>query len=698
MSIFKLALFAACVVLSGLTAGQQSTFSPAQPPAIPLAVKSPYLNTWLYDNDDGNGGNLAGQWSQFWAGQVTAWTGMIRVDGTTYTWMGAPGPKPVIQKAFQYTSTSSIFTMDVGGSVEMNITFTSPITPDDMKRQSLLFSYLNVEVTSLDGNPHHVQLYTDISAEWVAGDHGSVAQWDYGVTSDKVAYHKIHRETQLAFDESFDQANWGNWYYSTANSDNLSFQSGSDKNVRGDFQTNGKLGNSKDTTYRPINQDWPVFGFSSDFGSIHKETHSTLYTIGLAQEKAIQFNGASGIVPLPSLWSSYFSSEDEAVGFFYNDYGGASRTARGLDNKIARDSLAAGGQNYLTATSLATRQAFGALQLVGDSTKQYLFLKEISSNGNTQTVDVVFPFHPILLYLNPELLKLMLDPLFENQESGHYPNKYSIHDLGTHYPNATGYTDGGDEAMPLEECGNMLVMTLVYAQRTKNKDYLKQHYKMLDQWAQYLIDEALIPAKQISTDDFAGPLENQTNLALKGMIGIQAMAIIANLTGDTATGANYTNIASSYIDQWQTLGVAHDADPPHTTLSYGSNDTHGLLYNIYCDKLLATNLVPQKIYDMQSAFYPTIMGKYGVPLDTRHAYTKSDWEIFVAAVASQSTKDMFLGKIASWISETPTNRAMTDLYEVPTGSFPGGLTFTARPVVGGFFALLALKGASSEPF
>jgi hypothetical protein len=89
---------------------------------------------------------------------------MIRVDGVTYTWMGSPGPQSVAQKAFTYTATSSQFTMDVGGKVEMNITFTSPITPDDMKRQSLLFSYLEARVYSIDGAKHSVQLYTDISA------------------------------------------------------------------------------------------------------------------------------------------------------------------------------------------------------------------------------------------------------------------------------------------------------------------------------------------------------------------------------------------------------------------------------------------------------------------------------------------------------------------------------------------------------
>jgi len=177
-----------------------------------------------------------------------------------------------------------------------------------------------------------------------------------------------------------------------------------------------------------------------------------------------------------------------------------------LDSKVAKDSLAAAGQDYLTLTSLAVRQAFGVTQLVGTQDKHYLFLKEISSNGNTQTVDVVFPASPIFYYLNPELVKLLLDSHYENQESGHYPNKWSIHDLGTHYPNATGHPDGNDEPMPLEECGNMLTMTLAYVQRSQNVDYLKEHYPILKQWAEYLVEDSLYPANQLSTDDFAGPL------------------------------------------------------------------------------------------------------------------------------------------------------------------------------------------------
>ena len=39
----------------------------------------------------------------------------------------------------------------------------------------------------------------------------------------------------------------------------------------------------------------------------------TLFTLGLTQEQAIQFDGANGDVSVPSLWTSYFATELEAV-------------------------------------------------------------------------------------------------------------------------------------------------------------------------------------------------------------------------------------------------------------------------------------------------------------------------------------------------------------------------------------------------
>ena len=203
---------------------------------------------------------------------------------------------------------------------------------------------------------------------------------------------------------------------------------------------------------------------------------------------------------------------------------------------------------------------------------------------------------------------------------------------------------------------------------------------------------------------------NQTNLALKGIIGIEAFAQIANRTGHAADGANYTQVCGShwtarclpagvltsrlrqiahdYISQWETYGINNVTTTPHAELSYGNASSYVLLYNLYADAELGLQLVPQSVYDMQSAFYPTVFNKYGVPLDTRHTYTKSkrastpfpsgcrqmadacradDWELFCAAVASSSTKAQFISTIAKWLGETPTNFAFTDLYDTITG-------------------------------
>ena len=102
-------------------------------------------------------------------GAVTGWVGLIKVDGTSYTWMGAPKvngtfPTNVAQTSFEYTSQRSTFIMDVTSKVSMNVTFISPITPTDLKRQSIIGTYLQVTVASTDGASHSVQLYADTTA------------------------------------------------------------------------------------------------------------------------------------------------------------------------------------------------------------------------------------------------------------------------------------------------------------------------------------------------------------------------------------------------------------------------------------------------------------------------------------------------------------------------------------------------------
>ena len=102
-------------------------------------------------------------------GAVTGWAGLIKVDGTTYTWMGAANingvvPPSVTQVSAEYTSLRTTFIMSVAGKVSMNVTFVSPVTPNDLQRQSVIGTYLSVSIVATDGATHSVQVYADTSA------------------------------------------------------------------------------------------------------------------------------------------------------------------------------------------------------------------------------------------------------------------------------------------------------------------------------------------------------------------------------------------------------------------------------------------------------------------------------------------------------------------------------------------------------
>ena len=127
------------------------------------------------------------------------------------------------------------------------------------------------------------------------------------------AYHKVYRQTQLLWSETADQTDYGSWYWATDNVAGLTFQSGADTDVRSAFTTSGTLADTNDTDFRAINDDYPTFGFAVDLGSVGATPVSTLFSLGLTQEQAIQFDGADGIVSVPSLWTSYFATELDAV-------------------------------------------------------------------------------------------------------------------------------------------------------------------------------------------------------------------------------------------------------------------------------------------------------------------------------------------------------------------------------------------------
>jgi hypothetical protein len=72
-----------------------------------------------------------------------------------------------------------------------------------------------------------------------------------------------------------------------------------------------------------------------------------------------------------------------------------------------------GGDQYVALASLITRQVTGALTQTwsNEQNRAQVFLKEISSSGNINTVDLLFPASPLFLWLQPATLRDALIPV-----------------------------------------------------------------------------------------------------------------------------------------------------------------------------------------------------------------------------------------------------------------------------------------------
>ncbi|KAK5273353.1 hypothetical protein LTR40_013868, partial [Exophiala xenobiotica] len=171
--------------------------------------------------------------------------------------------------------------------------------------------------------------------------------------------------------------------------------------------------------------------------------------------------------------------------------------------------------------------------------------------------------------------------------------------------------------------------------------------------------------------------------------------------GQTSNASNYSTIATEYFSNWTTLAI--DPSGRHTMLGYQWRSSWGLLYNIFPARLFSLPVIPESIYAMQCAWYPTVSQIFGVPLDNRHALTKSDWELWTAATCGSSTRRLFVNALAYWLNQTSTAFPFTDLYlTTDEGGYPNSDTsmtpieFIARPVQGGLFSLLAMYAAGGS--
>ncbi len=673
------------------------TFSPLRPPATPLAVRSMYLTTWL------PGDNLAGTWPAFWNGRTTALCGLARIDGTPYLFAGAPnlpgGPAltTMTQTSLSVTATQSTYVL-TGGGVALTVNFFSPVDPGNLQRQSVPLSYVTVSAASADGGSHSVAVYLDASAEWVHGDSGTQVTWGQQQTGATIAL-SCQPATPGVLQEDNDQASWGSLVLASRTGGGLTWQTGQDTVVRSGFAGSGSLPNTGDTAQpRAINDDWPVFALAKDLGTVSSGSASGLFQIDLGHVRtpAVSYLGTD----LQPWWTSYWGSWTAMLDWFDADYAAALSAADALDAKVRSDASAAAGggttgDHYAAVCALALRQAVGGTELVDRGGSPWAFLKEISSDGNVSTIDVIYPAFPAYLYLAPSYLQLLLEPALDYAENGGWPKTFAEHDLGSSYPNAAGHNDGNEEDMPVEESANMLLMTAAVVQKlsaAQASSFANAHYAILHQWAEYLVGNALDPGNQNQTDDFTGFIAHSVNLALKGIIAIGAMSLIATAAGNTADAAHYMSVARGYISQWVTMGL--DSSGQHMKLAYDQDGTWSLKYNGSPDRFLGLGLVPLGVAYMEANWYQSQAGTYGVLLDPRNDYTKTDWEMWTAAWLADQTgaRDMLVEGVYGFADTTPQRVPFSDWYVVSSGAQQG---FADRPVIGGVLSLLVTPAAQA---
>ena len=280
------------------------------------------------------------------------------------------------------------------------------------------------------------------------------------------------------------------------------------------------------------------------------------------------------------------------VDWFIADYRGALGSATALDRRIQRDATNAGGAQYAAICALALRQAYGGTELVDYNGSPWAFLKEISSDGNVSTVDVVYPASPAHLYLSPSYLPVAraADPL----RGERLDRAVRRTRPGIELSERLGRRDNGQdtqEDMPVEETGNMLIMSAAVMQRLPAADaeaFAKQHYAIFKQWADYLVPNTLDPGYQNQTDDFTGKIANSVNLAFKGIIGLGAMSLIAGRRQRPGPGL----VPRLPRRLHQPVGQASEDPAPDLDLAYGDSGTWSLKYNCFPDRMLGLDLVP----------------------------------------------------------------------------------------------------------
>ncbi|KAJ5604393.1 hypothetical protein N7510_009547 [Penicillium lagena] len=672
-------------VLSYFCSEQQGAVShhPVLPPSYPLAVRNPYLSTWMPSD---RVQNLPHAEPQFWAGQNLGWSVIVRVDGRAYSLMGvqnanASGIHPAIVHRAEFTASHSVFDLSAG-PVALTLDFFSPVSPSNYLRHSLPFSYLTVHVTKSRG--HDIQVYSDIDGRWTGRPRRSQSAFE---EADGLAYYSLTVPTARKYAEANDMALWGRAILASRPSDSstLTSSSGNAAAVRGLFAGEGILAG--------VHETWShesVVALAHDLGKVDGGA-SVNFVVGYERDHAINYLGE----PQTGYYRAKYPTTSKALSFFMDDYADALLESVKLDQELASSATAAAGPKYADIVTLSTRQAYGGIDVTIpadslDTNEVLAFIKELSSDGNVNTIDVIMPAFPIYYVMDPDYIRLLLEPVMKYLDAGRWRLPYTIHDLGSSYPHAVGHDDQRAEPMPIEECGNLLILALAYVRATGDVSWAAQYTEIFKKYADYLAHNSIDIANQLSSNDAAGPLPNETNLAIKAAVGLKAF-------GEMSGYEYYSRVGNEHASLFFEQGLGTDDEKTHFVLRYPDRPKSWKTpYNLFPDVLFDLDTFPEEAYKMNDNFFRS--KSYGVPLDNRQDWAKSDWNMWLAGTFGTTTRDEFVDDLWAFMTSGKHTWPFSDRYVATSkkGANPGTpILCRARPTVGGHFALLALQGPRS---
>ena len=637
-------------------------------PALPLITVDPYFSVWSPSE------KLTDSVTMHWTGKPNTIVGTAAVDGTAYRFLGklfAKDDTPVMEQiASDCTATSTSYVFRAG-NVELCAVFTTPVLAEDLTLVSRPVSYLKVCARSLDGEMHSVSVKIAVSEEICLNYRGEDDVTVETITADGIVSAKIGSVRQPVLEKPGDDVriNWGHFYLSVPEADG----SVGSETVEVPFAEDEKIPHGEKTSMTFVTAETKL---------CTKCAPEALFTFAYDDVLSLVYFGKQ----LPAWWKKDGAVIGEAISAAYKDYDVLKARCDAFSDRMFIDSVKAGGEKYAELLQLAYRQVMAAHKLAADENGDPIFIsKECFSNGCAATVDVSYPSIPMFLLYNPELVRAMMRPIVKYARSEEWTYDFAPHDAGR-FPHVNGQVYGGNalhKQMPVEECGNMLVMAAASAIADGKTDFAAANLDLWEAWVKYLEAHGSDPENQLCTDDFAGHLAHNCNLSLKAISGIAGLGILYGMLGNEEKKARYLAEAKNMAEHWAVTAANGDGS---YKLAFDRPGTWSMKYNIVWDKLWGTGLMDKAVIANEFASYAKHVNPYGMPLDNRETYTKSDWLVWTGTLAEDRDDfEKFVAPLWEAYHRSPSRIPMTDWYFTITSVVRG---FRHRSVQGGLWMKL----------